>query len=150
MNFIQKRYPWYQLYYVVIVRLTMLNSLFINSWNTCIVANICILFSLVIIHFSVKRQNLNARPTFAFSYLFLWSRCLLLRRRYFILGPCINSAIQRFTFKALEQSGKPHSGKYSGLFAFSEQLRETDQFYITLFLPGANQDHDVANTYTYE
>lgn len=44
--------------------------------------------------------------------------------RDFILGRYINSAIRRFTFKALEQSGsEPHSRKYSGIFAFSGESR---------------------------
>lgn len=81
----------------------------------------------------LKCKNFNARSTFASSYLFLW-RCLLLRRHYFILGRCINSAIQRYTFKALEQSGKPHSRKYSGLFAFYEELGEMGQLPVTFLL----------------
>lgn len=116
----------HQLYYGAPARLMVLNF-FSRIKIHALSANICILFSSVYHLFSGKKnaKTLNARPTFA-SLVFapLVSRCLLLRRRYFILGPCINSAIQRFTFKALEQSGKPHSGKYSRLFAFSGQLGE--------------------------
>jgi len=76
----------------------------------------------------LKRENFKARSIFASLHLFPRLHCLFLRRYYFILGRCTNSAIQRYTFKTLEQSGKLHPRKYTKLFTFYKEIGKSQLF----------------------